>query len=126
MIHEELELCGKKVVLGYCYGTEFNYSEKTGEHASDYIKETCNTIVAEHPYIPDTEKGLKLIMSSIEAFYESRSEKAPLEYMELVSEVKPEELGMAIGTIIKMYVEFYRLPIANGTIKEEQGEKGKN
>jgi hypothetical protein len=123
MIHEEVTLAGKPVALGYCYATEIAYKKFTDENISGIIQETIEAVNAQPPRIPDTERSIYLVLAAIMAYYDSKDEDAPIKDTGLMRETSPLELGMALGTIITMWSQFYSIPKGE---PEEKPSKGKD
>ena len=75
--------------------------------------------------MPDSRKAIYLIMSAMTAFYESQSQKNPIEDKELIFHASPEDIGLAIGTIAALYIEFYKIPVGEPEDKKpvEESEK---
>ena len=111
MIQKEIELLGKKVTLAYCFGTEISYKLLAEQECTDFVREVLAGLAQETPKMPDTRKSIYLIMSAMTAYYESNGEKNPIEDKELIFHATPEDIGLAIGTIARMYIEFYKIPI---------------
>ena len=111
-----------KVMLGYCFATEISYKIMAEEDIHDFIREAIECI--QDKKMPDTRKSIFLIMSAMQAYYESIGKKAPLTDKDLMYHIKVDEMGTAVGTIIAMYIEVNRLP--KGEVDEqEKKEDGK-
>jgi len=127
MIQKEIELLGKKVRLAYCFGTEISYNLLADEECTDFVREVLAGLAQEQPKMPDTRKSIYLIMSAMTAYYESNGEKNPIEDKELIFHATPEDIGLAVGTIARMYIEFYKIPIGEPEDKKpanaEESEK---
>ena len=51
----------------------------------------------------------------------------PITDKDLMNEAGPEEFGTALGTVIKLYMEFYHLPGSEAAkAAKQEGSKGKN
>ena len=127
MIQKEIELLGKKVTLAYCFGTEISYKLLAEQECTDFVREVLAGLAQEQPKMPDTRKSIYLIMSAMTAYYESNGEKNPIEDKELIFHATPDDIGLAIGTIARMYIEFYKIPIGEPEDKKpanaEESEK---
>ena len=123
MIQKEINIMGKQVTLAYCYGTEISYKLLADEECTDFIVEVLKCL-QEHR-MPDSRKAIYLIMSAMTAFYESQSQKNPIEDKELIFHASPEDIGLAIGTIAALYIEFYKIPVGEPEDKKpaEESEK---
>ena len=127
MIQKEIELLGKKVTLAYCFGTEISYKLLAEQECTDFVREVLAGLAQETPKMPDTRKSIYLIMSAMTAYYESNGEKNPIEDKELIFHATPDDIGLAVGTIARMYIEFYKIPIGEPEDKKpanaEEAEK---
>lgn len=123
MITKEITLCGKAVTLAYCYGTEISYKLLADEDCTDFIHEALKGISDNK--MPDTRKSIYLIMAAMTAFYESNNEKNPIEDKELIYHATPEDIGLAIGTIAGLYIEFYKIPVGEPEEKEPKNKSRK-
>lgn len=123
MIQKEINIMGKQVTLAYCYGTEISYKLLADEECTDFIAEVLKCL--QENRMPDSRKAIYLIMSAMTAFYESQSQKNPLEDKELLFHASPEDIGLAIGTIAALYIEFYKIPVGEPEDKKpaEESEK---
>jgi len=127
MIQKEITLLGKQVTLAYCFGTEISYKLLAEQECTDFVREVLAGLAQETPKMPDTRKSIYLIMSAMTAYYESNGEKNPIEDKELIFHATPEDIGLAVGTIASMYIEFYKIPIGEPEDKKpanaEESEK---
>lgn len=123
MIQKEINIMGKQVTLAYCYGTEISYKLLADEECTDFIAEVLKCLQSNR--MPDSRKAIYLIMSAMTAFYESQSQKNPIEDKELIFHASPEDIGLAIGTIAALYIEFYKIPVGEPEDKKpaEESEK---
>lgn len=123
MIQKEINIMGKQVTLAYCYGTEISYKLLADEECTDFIAEVLKCL--QENRMPDSRKAIYLIMSAMTAFYESQNQKNPIEDKELIFHASPEDIGLAIGTIAALYIEFYKIPVGEPEDKKptEESEK---
>jgi len=128
MIHEEITIAGKPVTLGYCYATEIAYKNLSGEDIATIIQETIACVNAQPARMPDTKRSIYLVLSAIMAYYDSKNEDAPIKDTDLMRETSPLELGIALGTIINLWAQFYNIPKGEPADKpaKGKGKKGKN
>lgn len=127
MIHEEITLAGKPVILGYCYATEIAYKDMAGEDIASIIQETIAAVNANPARMPDTKRSIYLVMAAIIAYYESMKEETPIKDIDIMSEATPLELGTALGTIITLWAKFYNIPKGEPEDKPKKGKgKAKN
>ena len=123
MIQKEINIMGKQVTLAYCYGTEISYKLLADEECTDFIVEVLKCL--QENRMPDSRKAIYLIMSAMTAFYESQSQKNPIEDKELIFHASPEDIGLAIGTIAELYIEFYKIPVGEPEDKKQSEESEK-
>lgn len=128
MIYEEITIAGKPVILGYCYATEIAYKDMAGEDIANIIQETIAVVNTKQARIPDTKRSIYLVLAAIMAYYESKSEKAPIKDTDLMNDTTPLELGTALGTIINLWAKFYNIPAGEPENKpaKGKGKKAKN
>jgi len=124
MITKEITICGKQVTLAYCYATEISYKILSDEDIIDFGQELIEKI--QHEQMPDIRKTIFLILASMNAYYESKGEKAPVSDKELMYECTPQEIGQALGVIIGLRSQFYHVPTDEPQDKPAEGKKGKN
>ena len=113
--------------MAYCFGTEISYKLLAEQECTDFVREVLAGLAQETPKMPDTRKSIYLIMSAMTAFYESNGEKNPIEDKELIFHATPDDIGLAVGTIARMYIDFYKIPIGEPEDKKptnaEEAEK---
>jgi hypothetical protein len=126
MIQKEITLLGKQVTLAYCFGTEISYKLLAEQECTDFVREVLAGLAQETPKMPDTRKSIYLIMSAITAYYESQNQKNPIEDKDLIFHASPEDIGLAIGTIAGLYIEFYKIPVGEPKDKPQEESKEKN
>ena len=128
MITKEITLCGKSVTLGYCYATEIAYQDMAGEEITEFLLGALSSL--KDGKMPDIKKTIYIILSSMISFYESKEEEAPLKDKDLMNETTPEEIGVALGTIIGLRSQFYHVednePEDTQKTEKKNGKKGKN
>ena len=123
MITKEITLCGKQVVLGYCYATEIGYKTLSDEDIIDFGSEIAEKI--QQQQMPDIKRTIFLILASMNAYYESINEEAPITDKGLLYESCPQEIGVALGVILGLRSKFYHLPTdePRGEDKDKKGSK---
>jgi hypothetical protein len=124
MIQKEITLCGKQVNLAYCYATEISYKILSDEDIIDFGQEVVEKI--QHEQMPDIRKTIYLILASMQSYYESKGETCPITDKELMYECTPQEIGMALGTIIGLRTNFYHVPSDEPKDKPAEGKEEKN
>ena len=124
MITKEITICGKQVTLAYCYATEISYKILSDEDIIDFGQEVIEKIQREQ--MPDIRKTIFLILASMNAYYESKGEKAPVSDKELMYECSPQEIGQALGVIIGLRSQFYHIPSDEPQDKPTGEKKEKN
>jgi hypothetical protein len=121
MITKEITIIGKQVTLAYCFGTEISYKLLADEECTDFIKEVI--IGLNEKKEPDRRKSIYLIMSAMTAYYESQNKDNPIEDKEIIFHATPDELGLAVGTIAGLYIEFYKIPVGEPENKPQEDDK---
>ena len=120
---KDITIAGKTVTLAYCFGTEIGYKLLTDEDVHPFITEAIVAINEKPARMPDLRKTIYLILACATAYYESMKQESPLEDSDLLYNCEPEELGIALGTILNLYAEFYHLPKDEPKEKEPKGGK---
>ena len=108
MKQKETTICGKPVMLAYCFATEINYKLLSGEEISPFIFEAIDAVNAKKN--PDTEKSMRLILSAMKAYYEKSDGQPPVTEKDLRLDATPEEFFTAVGIVIGLWMDFYYLP----------------
>jgi hypothetical protein len=125
MIQKEITLLGKQVTLAYCFGTEISYKLLADQECTEFVREVLQGL-AENK-MPDSRKAIYLIMSAMTAYYESKNQENPIEDKELIFHATPDDIGLAVGTIAGLYIEFYKIPVGEPEDKkpanQEEAEK---
>lgn len=124
MITKEIELCGKKVIMAYCYATEIAYKAMADEDMHDFIKEAVKCIKKKKD--PDSKRVIFAILASVNSYYESLTDinerKSPVTDRELMYNLTPKEMGSALGVILILRSQFYQLPKDEEGDTQEEGE----
>lgn len=108
MKKKEITLCGKQVVLAYCYATEIAFRELSDQDITDFLTEAIPQI--QESKMPDAKKVTSLIVASVLSYSESKGEKAPIQSEDIMYRAEAEEIGNALGVIIGLRAEFYHVP----------------
>lgn len=125
MITKEITIAGKTVTLGYCYATEIAYKLNADEEITDFLLEAIPMIQQQR--MPDAKKVMLLIIASITSYYESikkdgEESKAPITDRDIMYDATSEEIGKALGDIITMRAEFYKMPTGEPQDKPKDGD----
>ena len=123
MITKEITLCGKQVMLAYCYATEIAFKNMCNEDMFDYVQHAVESIKQERD--PDAEKTIYAILACMMAYYED-ADKAPVKDSEIMKDATPVEIGTAMLAILNMRSEFYHVPKDEPEDKPKEGESQKN
>ena len=110
--------------MAYCYATEISYKILSEEDIIGFSQEIVENI--QHEQMPDIQKTIHLILASMMSYYEGKSEKCPITDKELMYECTPQEIGMALGTVIALRSEFYHIPSDEPKDKPADGKEEKN
>ena len=121
MITKEITICGKQVMLAYCYATEISYKILSDEDIIDFGQEIVEKI--QHEQMPDIRRTIYLIIASMQSYYESKGETCPITDKELMYECTPQEIGQALGIIIGLRQMFYHVPVGEPEDKEPKGKR---
>ena len=102
---KKITICGKRVMLAYCFATELVFKNFTGTNIEDF-----------EPANP--EHVIYLILAAIASYYEKREEEVPVKDSNLMYDAKPTELIAGITEVMKLRAEWYEIP--KGEKTEEQ------
>lgn len=125
MVQKVINICGKDVHLAYCYATEISFKLLAEEDIHAFVQES--TKIVQNGRMPDIRKAMLLILSAATAYYESKEEAMPITDKDIMNDCSPVDFGNALGTVVRLYMEFYQLP--NGEVdgaSAAKGNKGKN
>lgn len=111
-----------EVSLAYCFATEIGYKKMTGEDITDFMQEAAVAVSGDTPRMPDIEKSIYAILASMMAYYEAKGEECPVKDTDLMNHATPQELGQALGTVIGLRTQFYKLPAGEPENKPDEGE----
>ena len=125
MITKEITLCGKQVTLAYCYATEISYKILSDEDITDFIAEAA-TAIQDKNRMPDIRKSIFIVLASMQSYYESKDEQAPVTDKQLMYDSTSEELGTALGIIIGLRTNFYHIPKGEPDDKPKESSEEKN
>ena len=124
MITKEIELCGKKVMMAYCYATEIAYKTMADEDMHDFIQKAIKCINEKKD--PDSKRVIFAILASVNSYYESLTDinerKSPVTDHDLMYNLTPKEMGAALGNILILRSQFYQLPKGEEGDTQEEGE----
>jgi hypothetical protein len=123
MITKEITIAGKQITLAYCYATEIAYKILSEQEITDFMAEASEAIQAEK--MPDIRKSMFVILAAVQAYYEANGEEIPITDKELMYESSPEDIGLALGTIIGLRMKFYHTPAGEPEDKDPKKKSGK-
>jgi hypothetical protein len=104
MKSKEITICGKKVMLAYCYATEIAFHGYTGKDFTAFINESS----MQKNVSPNN--AMYAIISAIFAYYEANEEESPIVDKDLMFHASPEEIKAAFVAVTQLYREWYNLP----------------
>ena len=116
MTTKTITIAGKEITLAYCYATEIGYKLLSDEDINDYMADAIEAIGRKA--MPDTRKTVYVVIAAINAYSEWKGEQPAISDRDLMYDATPLELGTALGTILQLRADFYKLP--EGEPKDEQ------
>ena len=122
MTTKTITIAGKEVTLAYCYATEIGYKLLSDEDITAYMADALEAL--KESRMPDTRKTVYLVIAAIIAYSEWQEEKPAVTDRDLMYKATPQELGTALGTIIQLRADFYKVP--SDEPKEDQPEEKKH
>ena len=130
MITKEITICGKQVTLAYCYATEISYKILADQDIMNFMQEVSDALQAEPQQMPDIRKTIFLLLASMQSYYDSLSAgqngqkpQPPVTDEDLMYHCTPQDLGVALGTILGLRSQFYHLPSDEPEEKEPKGKR---
>lgn len=115
-------------MLAYCYATEISYKILSDEDIISFGKEIAEKI--QHEQMPDIRKTIYLILASMQSYYDSlpagqngQKPQPPVTDQDLMYHCTPQDLGVALGTILGLRSQFYHLPSDEPEEKEPKGKR---
>ena len=127
---KEITICGKQVTLAYCYATEISYKILADQDIMNFMQEVSDALQAEPQQMPDIRKTIFLLLASMQSYYDSlpagqngQKPQPPVTDEDLMYHCTPQELGVALGTILSLRSQFYHLPSDEPEEKEPKGKR---
>lgn len=121
MTTKTITIAGKETTLAYCYATEIGYKLLSDEDINDYMADAIEALGRKA--MPDTRKTVYVVIAAINAYSEWNGEQPAISDRDLMYDATPLELGTALGTILQLRADFYKLP--EGEPKDEQPDDKK-
>jgi hypothetical protein len=119
MVTKEIKICGKEITLAYCYATEISYKILSDEDINEFCIDISEHI--KQNKMPDIRKTIFLVLAAMNAYYEYKGEKPPISDKDLMNEAAPQDIGLALGTLISLRSEFYHVP--SGEPSDDKNEE---
>lgn len=127
---KEITICGKQVTLAYCYATEISYKILADQDILNFMQEVSDALQAEPQQMPDIRKTIFLLLASMQSYYDSlpagqdgQKPQPPVTDEDLMYHCTPQDLGVALGTILGLRSQFYHLPSDEPEEKEPKGKR---
>ena len=120
----EITIAGKAVTLCYCYATEIAFKQLAERDINDFMLDAGAQLRENR--MPDVRQTIFLLLASMTSYYNSLGEQAPVTDNDLIYEATPQELGTALGTVLRLRGEFYAVPDDEPADKPAKGRKEKN
>lgn len=102
---KEITICGKQVMLAYCFATELAFKNFTGLEIEEFDPTNRDHIIY-------------MILSAIAAYYQKREEDAPIKDTDLMYNASSKEIIKTLNEVFKLKADWYELP--KGEKVEEQ------
>lgn len=100
-------ICG----AAYCYATEIAFHNYTDVNIEDFD--------ATNP-----EHVVYLIIAAVFAYYQGTGEELPITDNDVIIKASPTEITEAVKTIVKLRVDWYKLPKGEGEEAKKEVEEG--
>ncbi len=121
MTTKTITIAGKEVTLAYCYATEIGYKLLSDEDINAYMADAMEAL--KESRMPDTRRTVYVVIAAINAYSEWKGEQPAISDRDLMYDATPLELGTALGTILQLRADFYKVP--SDEPKDEQPDDKK-
>lgn len=121
MTTKTITISGKEVTLAYCYATEIGYKLLSDEDITAYMAAAMEAL--KESRMPDTRKTVYVVIAAINAYSEWKGEQPVISDRDLMYDATPLELGTALGTIIQLRADFYKMPSDEPKDEQPDGKK---
>lgn len=121
MTTKTITIAGKEVTLAYCYATEIGYKLLSDEDITAYMADAMEAL--KESRMPDTRKTVYVVIAAINAYSEWNGEQPVISDRDLMYDATPLELGTALGTIIQLRADFYKVPSDEPKDEQPEGKK---
>lgn len=121
MTTKTITIAGKEITLAYCYATEIGYKLLSDEDITAYMADAMEAL--KESRMPDTRKTVYVIIAAINAYSEWKGEQPVISDRDLMYDATPLELGTALGTIIQLRADFYKVPSDEPKDEQPEGKK---
>lgn len=121
MTTKTITIAGKEVTLAYCYATEIGYKLLSDEDITAYMADAMEAL--KESRMPDTRKTVYVVIAAINAYSEWKGEQPAISDRDLMYDATPMELGTALGTIIQLRADFYKVPSDEPKDEQPEGKK---
>ena len=121
MTTKTITIAGKEVTLAYCYATEIGYKLLSDEDITAYMADAMEAL--KESRMPDTRKTVYVVIAAINAYSEWKGEQPVISDRDLMYDATPLELGTALGTIIQLRADFYKVPSDEQKDEQPEGKK---
>ena len=124
MTTKTITIAGKEVTLAYCYATEIGYKLLSDEDINVYMADAMEALKERR--MPDTRKTVYVVIAAINAYSEWQEETPTVSDRDLMYKATPLELGTALGTIIQLRADFYKVPSDEPKDEQPEGKKSES
>jgi cell division protein ZapA (FtsZ GTPase activity inhibitor) len=121
MTTKTITIAGKEVTLAYCYATEIGYKLLSDEDITAYMADAMEALKEKR--MPDTRKTVYVVIAAINAYSEWKGEQPAISDRDLMYDATPLELGTALGTILQLRADFYKMPSDEPKDEQPEGKK---
>lgn len=124
MTTKTITIAGKEVTLAYCYATEIGYKLLSDEDINAYMADAMEALKENR--MPDIRKTVYVVIAAIKAYIEWKEETQGVTDRDLMYKATPLELGTALGTIIQLRADFYKVPSDEPKDEQPEGKKSES
>lgn len=134
MTKKTITICGKEVTLAYSFATEIAFYDLAGQDFSQFFKTIAANLAGKEPTAVNVTAAvaavppktrIMAILASIISYYDGQGQEAPLSDNELMREAGPDDIFVALATVMQLHNEWYRIPAGEPADKPEKKGKGR-
>lgn len=130
MAERTIKIGNQDVRMIYCTASETGYENMTGKSVEVFMVRTMydddGKQIGFEPPLATLSDYITLAMASIVAAYAAKDQEPPINSNYVLFEATAEEAKLLVDTVAELRAEWYHIPDAVKTDKQDKDEKPKN